>query len=112
MAPEPVNEQARALRQAELHHDVLLHERRRRGRERYHWRWTQLRQTLAQQSIVWSKIVTPLRNAVGFVDGDQTQLPPPEQLRKAGDTQALWRDKQEIQLPRDVVQADLPRLGA
>jgi len=46
--------------------------------------------------IIRAKIVSPLRNAVGFVDGEQRQLAFPQQLQKILAQGPLRRDVEQI----------------
>ena len=98
--------------QAELHGDIVLHDRRGGSGERDHRSGPQRGQILAEHAVVGAEIVAPLRDAVGFVDGDQGGLALGEHLGKAGDAEALGRDEEELQGAVEVVDAGLARGGA
>ena len=70
------------------------------------------RQILAEHPVVGPEIVSPLRDAVRFVDGDQRRLALRQHLRKAAHPQALRRDEQELQLAVQIIDASLARDAA
>ena len=107
VATKAVNELPRRAAQAELRHDVALHHGRGRRGERHHRCRPQHRQALSEQPIVGAKIMTPLRDAMRFVDGDEPERAPREELRETGDAQAFGRNEQIIERARDVVRAHL-----
>ena len=75
--------------------DVTLHDGRRRRSEGDYRRGSQRRQIAAQQPVVRPEIVTPLRNTMGLIDGDQRWLPLCQHLRKTGNSQAFGSDKEK-----------------
>ena len=95
--------------QPKLRRDVFLHQRRRRRGKRQRRRRTESRQILAQHAVIRAKVVTPLRDAVRFIDGDQRGLSLGQHLRKAGHAQPLGSDKQKLKVALHVVDASLPR---
>ena len=97
---------------AELIDDVALHQRGRRRGQRDHRSRTQQRQAFVEHAVLGSKIVAPVRDAVGFVDGDQDRLAPGEHFREARDAEPFGRDEQEVEIAREVLLADPPRLAA
>ena len=88
---------AAVVAEPELRHDVLLHLGRRgrgKGDDR---RGAQGLQVLPEHPVVGPEIMAPLRDAVGFVDGDQTRLALRKHLRKARHPQPFRRDEQEVE---------------
>ena len=67
---------------------------------------------LAEHAVVGAEIVAPLRDAVGFVDGDERGLAFGEHFGEAGDAQALRGDEEELQGPVEVIDAGLAGGGA
>lgn len=67
---------------------------------------------LAEHAVVGAKVVAPLRDAVRLVDGDESGRTFREHLGKAGNTQALGSDKQEVECTGEVVGAGLAGDGA
>ena len=54
-------------------------------------------QVLADHAVVGTKVVTPLRDAVGLVDGDERGRALGEHLREAGNAKAFWGDEEEVE---------------
>ena len=104
-----------------LRHDVRLHSGRSRSRQREHRRALrdsvhhsvpQPRQILPQHPVVRPEVVSPLRNAMRLIDGDQRQLPFGQHLHEPRHAQPLRRNKQELQAPFQIIHACLPRHAA
>ena len=91
-----------AVAEPELLHDVVLHGRRRRGRERDDGRGAKERQALAEHAVVGPEVVPPLRDAVRLVDRDERGLSPREHLGEARHLEPLGRDEEEVELPVEV----------
>ena len=111
-APEAVNKHSRrcsAEAEPKLRDDVLLHLRGRGGGERDDRRGAQALEGLAEQSVIRTEIVPPLRDTVRLVDRDQARLAFSEHLRKAGHPQPLGRDKEELKRAVEVGAAGLAR---
>ena len=89
----------------QLRDDVALHDGRRGRGQRDHRGGTERGEPLAQHTVVGAKVVPPLRNAVGLVDGDQCGLGAGEELGEARHAQSLGRDKEEVEPAREVFQA-------
>ena len=87
---------ARNLRD-QLRDDVVLHAWCRRGSERDDRRRAQQRKALAEHPVSRTKVVSPLRDAVGLVDGDERRRAVREHLGKAGHLQAFGSDEEEVQ---------------
>ena len=66
-------------------------------------------QVLADHAVVGAKVVTPLRDAVGLVDGDERGRALGEHLGEAGNAQALGRDEEEVECAGEIVDAGLAR---
>ena len=92
---------------AELGDDVALHGRGGRGGEGDDRRGAQGREILSQHSVVGAEIVSPLRDAVGFVDGDEGRFAFGQHFGEAGDAQALGGDEEKLQRAGKVVDAGL-----
>ena len=56
--------------------------------------------------IGWSKVVAPLRDAVGFVDGNEGNFHLPEVLDEYTLLQSLWRDVEYLYLPVNALVED------
>ncbi len=69
-------------------------------------------EVVAEGSVVGAKVVTPGRDAVGFVDGDESGLLFGEHLGEAGDAHSLGSDEEELQGAVEVVAAGLAGLFA
>jgi hypothetical protein len=106
-----VDEAAGGL-QAELGDDVVLDGRGGGGGEGDDRRRAQGGEALAEHAVVRAKVVAPLRDAVGLVDGDQGRRALGQHLGEAGHAQALGGDEQEVELAGEVIDAGLARLGA
>ena len=52
---------------------------------------------LTEQAVVGAEVMTPLRDAVGLVDGDEAGLAFGEHLRKAGNAKALGSDEEKLE---------------
>ena len=100
------------LRQPQLLGDIVLHQRSRGGGQGDHRRGTQRGQVLPEHAVVGAEIVSPLGNAVGFVDGDQAGLALGQHLGEAGNAQAFGRDEQKLQGAVQIVDAGLARRRA
>src|SRR5664280_553450 len=100
-----MNEMSRLV-QSELNCNVVLDLRRRRGRERQHGGWPEAWQALAKHSIVWAKIVTPLRYTVCLVDRNQRRFTLGQHLGKPCHTKSFWCYEEELQLATQVVGTD------
>ena len=96
----------------QLRGDIVLHDGRGGGGEGDHGGGAQRGKILAEHAVVGAEIVAPLRDAMGFVDGDQRWLALGEHLGEAGDAQALGRDEEELQFAVEVVDAGLAGGGA
>jgi hypothetical protein len=83
------------LVQPELIDDVLLHPLGRRRGERVKARIGKTRFQRGELTILLPKIVTPLTDAVGFVDGETAHLLPVEKIQKLSRQQPLRRDEQQ-----------------
>ena len=94
-APKAVDK-TRLMIEAQLPANVVLHDRGRRRRQRNHRCRPQRRQIAAEQPVIRAKIMSPLRNAMRFVNGDQRRLALREHLRKTRHAQPLRRDKQKL----------------
>jgi len=66
---------------------------------------------LPDHAVVGTEIVAPLRNAVGFVDGDEGRWALGQHLWKAGNAQALRCDEKKVEGAGEVVDAGLARDG-
>ena len=104
VAAEAVDE-ARGIVEAELATMSSLHDGRCGGGEGDDRRRAEGGEMLAEHAVVGAEIVTPLRDAVGFVDGDERGLALGEHLREAGDAQALGGDEEEVEFAVEVVAA-------
>ena len=105
-APEAVDKSCH-LRQRQLLGDVVLHQRRGGRGQRDDRCRTEGWQMLAEPAVVRPKIMAPLRDAVGLVDGDQGRFPFRKHLRETGQAQPLRRNKQKLQRPVEVIDAGL-----
>ena len=70
-------------------------------------RGAQRGEVVAEGAVVGAKVVAPLRDAVGFVDGDERGLALGEHLGEAGDAHALGGDEEEVERAVEVVAAGL-----
>ena len=111
LAPEAVDVALVSL-QVELGGDVILDARRRGGGQRQHRRRPQARQTLAQEPVVGTEVVAPLRDAVRFVDRDQGRAATLQEFDEAGHAEPLGRDEEKVEFAVAVEPAGLPRLVA
>src|ERR1700677_157205 len=93
------------LAEPKLRRDILLDQRRRGCRERQRRDRTEDRQILPQHAVIRPKVVSPLRDAVRFVDGNERGLSCGEHLRKARDTEPFGSDEQELKVAVQVVDA-------
>jgi len=88
-------------RHAELRDDVGMHRGSGRGGEgedRYGSRAVaQSGQVLADHAVIGTKIVTPLRNTMRFVDGDKSRRTLCEHLGKTGNAETLRSDEKKIE---------------
>ena len=102
---------------SELREDVGLYSRRGRRRES-NYRCNRIAgaaqpwQVLAEHAVVGPEVMTPLRNAVRFVDGNQSKLPLGQHLNKARYAQPLWSNEEELQIVVQIVRACLPCHGS
>ena len=55
--------------------------------------------------------MAPLRDAMRLIDGDQRRLSLGQHLAEARNSQPLRRNEEELQRPREVIHAGLPRLS-
>ena len=101
-----------ALSQAKLGEDVALDGWRGRRGECDDRGRTQGGKVLAEHAVVGAKIMAPLGDAVGFVDGDQGRLALGEHLGEAGDAKAFRGDEEELERAVEVVDAGLAADGA
>jgi hypothetical protein len=60
--------------QTELRNDVALYDRSSCGRQRHNRTGTKLWESLTEQPVIGAKVMSPLRNAVSLVDGNQGGL--------------------------------------
>ena len=67
-------------------------------------------QVLAQHPVVGAEVVSPLRDAMRFVDGDQRRLALGQHLAEARHAQPLRRNEEELQAAIQIIHAGLPRL--
>ena len=104
--PEAVDEAGR-FRHPELLANVLLHARRRGGGQRDDGGGPERREPRAEKAVVGPEIVPPVRDAVRLVDGDEGHCPLRQHLGEAGDAEPLRGDEEEVELPVEVVAADL-----
>ena len=115
VAAKSVNE-AGGCGHAELRDDVGLHRGRGRGCEREHRNAigavAQRGQILSEHAVVGAKIVTPLRDAVRLVNGDERGRTLGEHLRKSGNAKAFGRDEKKVECAGEIVDAGLARDGA
>ena len=81
-----------------------------RGRQRQDGRRPQRRQVLAQHPVVGAEVVTPLRDAMRFVDGDERRLALGQHLGKPRHAQPFRRNEEELQAAIQIIHASLPRL--
>ena len=79
--------------------DVVLHGGRGGGGEGDDGRGAKRGQVLAEHAVVGAEVVAPLRDAVGFVDGDQGRLALGQHLREAGNAEALGSDEEKLSVP-------------
>ena len=91
-AAEAINK-SRCVCHSQLGDDVVLHARSGRGGERDDRCRTQCRHKLPEHTIVRTKVVPPLRDAVGLVNGDQRWFPFCEHLDETGHPQPLRGDE-------------------
>src|SRR4029453_4323323 len=63
---------------------------------RCHLRAADLFYRLAQAYVVWAKIVAPLRDAVGLVDGEEREVDRAQGLDEVRAAEALGRDVDEL----------------
>ena len=98
--------------EAELGEDVALDGWGCCRGEGYDWGWAQGGEVLAEHSVVGAKVVSPLGDAVGFVDGDECGLALGEHFGEAGDAKALGGDEEELESAVEVVDAGLATDGA
>ena len=109
--PAEAVDEAPRVHEAELRADVVLDARRRRRRQRDDRRGAQQREPRAEEPVVGAEIVPPVRDAVRLVDGDERRGPLGEHLGEARHREPLGGDEEEVELPGEVVEADLPRRG-
>src|SRR5471032_2108447 len=77
-----------------------------------HRRRTQRGEILPQHAVIRTEIVSPLRDAVCLVNGNQVRLPLGQHLEEPGNAQPLRGDEQKLQVAVEVVHASLARSGA
>ena len=80
---------------------VAVAVRARTGAGRQGWK------VIAQGAIVGAEVVTPLRDTVSLVDGDEGEWSLREHLREAGDAEAFGCDKEELEGAVEEVTAGL-----
>jgi hypothetical protein len=105
-------DEAGEVLQLELVGDVVLHDRGRGRGEGDDGRRTQHGQVLAESAVVGAKVMAPLGDAVGFVDGDEAGLSLCEHFGEAGDAHALGSHEEELELAVEIVAASLAGVGA
>ena len=98
------------LDRSQLLQNVGLHGGRCGGRQRHHRRGPQRWQVLPDHPVVRPEVVSPLRDAVCLVDGDQRGLALGQHLAEARHPQTLGRNEEELQVSLQIVHACLPRL--
>ncbi len=106
VAAESMNEEG-GLVEAELGDDVLLNSGRGSGGEGDDRGGAEEGQGVAESAVIGAEIVTPARDAVSLVHGDEGGLAAGEHLGEAGDAEALGGDEEELELAIEVVAADL-----
>ena len=94
--------------QSKLLDDVVLHQRRGRGGQPDDGRRTEHRNPFAQAAVLGTEIVSPLRNAMRFIDRDQRRRALGKHLGKARNGQPLGRDVEVVELTMEIGKADLP----
>src|SRR6187402_1274703 len=67
---------------------------------------------LTERAVVRPKVMAPLGNTVRLVDGDQAQFFLGQHCRESRHAHALGSDEEKLQIPVEVVAADLSRLFA
>src|SRR5205823_5524480 len=95
-AAKSMNE-ARRSTKPELTGDVILHRGRCGCGERDHRCRSKQRKTLTEHAVVRAEVMTPLRNAMRFIDRHERGLATCEHLWKARHLQALGCDEEEIE---------------
>src|SRR6185437_15160982 len=80
----------------ELANDVALHGGCGGGGEGDDGAWPQGGEVLAERPVVGAEVVPPLRDAVGFIDGDERGRAPGQHLWEAGNAEALGGDEKEV----------------
>jgi len=99
-----MDEQGRVAK-LKLRDNITLDSRGCGCRQSNHWRWTQDGQVVAQGAVVGPKIVAPCTDAVRFVDRNQRGPTSCQAFHKAGNTQPLRCNEQELELSIHVVAA-------
>jgi hypothetical protein len=74
------------------------------------WLRKKYAQAVAEKSVIGPEVMAPLRDAVRFVDGDQSGHALLEHLGKPRHRQPLRRDEEVVERARQVVDADLARI--
>ena len=97
------------IRQIELLNNIVLHQHGRGCGQRDHRRGPQQRQIAAQHPVIGAEIVAPLGNAVRLVHRDQHGLASGQHFGEARHAQPLRGDEQIIQVPVQILDADLAR---
>ena len=64
---------------------------------------------MAEHAVIRAEIMPPLRDAVGFVDGNQGRLAFRKHLRETGHAEPFRRDEQKLQFAVEVIHAGLAR---
>ena len=87
--------------------DVVLHDGGCGGSERHDGRGTQRREVLPQHAIIRPEIVTPLRNAMRFVNSDQRGLSLGQHFGESRHPKPLRRNEHELHFAVQIVAAGL-----
>jgi len=106
LAAEAMDESGR-VEQAKLLDNIILHDGGCRGGERHHGSWAQRREVLPQHAVVRTKVVSPLRNAVRFVNRNQVGFALGKHLGKPFNAQPLRGNEHKLQRAAEIVPAGL-----
>ena len=93
--------------EAELVADIVLHNDGGGGGEGDYRGGAKGGEVAAEEAVIRAEIVTPLRDAMRFVNGDEGGFALGEHLREADDAEAFGGDEEELEFAVEVVYADL-----